>query len=150
MQSETLNNHLADPADLEDLPGVYRLLTECDLPSSDLISSQVRIWVLRKGQDIIGTIGLELYGDHGFLRSFAVTQPYRKLGMGGRLIDTLIEFSRSQGVHTLHLLTTSAENYFEKIGFKKWDRTEAPETIRGNAQFSTLCSSAAVYMNRKL
>lgn len=138
------------PAELDDLAGIIHLLDKNELPSSDLISSQVRLWVLKESDTVIGCIGLEVYGSAGFLRSLAIDANYRSLGLGKNIIAYLIQYAHSIGLTSLHLLTTSAELLFSKLGFEKLDRSQAPDTIKSNKQFTQLCSSVAVYMMKEI
>lgn len=135
------------PCEIEDLAGVISLLRQNDLPASDLISSQVRLLVAKSQEDqVLGCIGLEVYDQDGFLRSMAVDKDHRNQGIAKSLMDALIIQSKSLNIHTMHLLTTSAANYFEKQGYAITVRDKAPDRIKANARFTTLCSSTARYM----
>ena len=67
-------------------------------------------------ENIRGCIGMEVYGEDGFVRSFAVQESIRNNGLGAALFERLIEGSLSKGIRNLHLLTTTAETYFQKKG----------------------------------
>ena len=133
-------------ASLTDIKEVQSLLKENQLPFEDLIASMVTLIVsVLKGQ-IIGCIGIEIKGEVGLLRSFSVSDKYRNQGIGAELFKKLINYSQSQNIRSLHLLTTTADKYFSKKGFKKSDRIKAPYSIQATTEFSTLCPASSVYM----
>ena len=74
----------------------------------------------------------------------------RGRGYGSRLCDLLIKDAAGRGISELFLLTTTAPGFFEKIGFERIARAEAPEEIRGSTEFSQLCPETAVLMRREI
>ena len=56
----------------------------------------------------------------------------------------------SRGVTELFLLTTCSAAFFEREGFARASRADAPSGIRGTAQFCTLCPATAVCMRKPL
>src|SRR5690606_21425360 len=99
---------------------------------------------------LIGCIGVEKYGDEGLLRSFAVEDAYRGRGIGNNLLAKLLEFCRRKGIMQLHLLTTTADEYFLKKGFEIANIESAPAPIKATTEFSLLCPSSSVYMQMSL
>ena len=128
------------------LSTLLRLLSECELPVADLHQGRVQFLVARDSSQIIGCIGLERYGSHGLLRSFAVEPASRNSGVGSQLLGYFLEQCRATGIEQLHLLTTTAEDYFLKKGFKVSPRDHAPESLRTTTEFSELCPSSSTYM----
>ena len=47
-------------------------------------------------------------------------------------------------------LTTTAADYFARLGFVRIDRDAAPPAIRATAQFASLCPASAHVMRREL
>ena len=149
---------VADPE--RDLPRVERLLDENDLPSADLETSPVRLFVgyevtgnAREGRGsdgdgFIGVGGLEVYGSDALLRSVVVTDEFRGRGHGTALYRAIEARAREDGVERLYLLTTTAEGFFAGRGFEVVDRDDAPKAIRETAEFEELCSSAATCMRK--
>ncbi|MEO5583228.1 MAG: GNAT family N-acetyltransferase, partial [Saprospiraceae bacterium] len=116
------------PAEVIDLGFIRKLLVAHSLPTTDLIASPIDFLVaLDSDENIRGCIGMEVYGEDGFVRSFAVDESIQNKGLGAALLERLTERSRSKGIRNLHLLTTTAETYFQKKGFIKTDRQDAPE-----------------------
>lgn len=135
-----------DKSRKHDLTALARLLSECELPVEDLHQDRVEFLVARDGNQIIGCIGLERYGNHGLLRSFAVQPESRDSGVGTQLLEYYLKQCGATGIEQLHLLTTTAGDYFLKKGFKISRRDQAPESIRSTSEFSELCPSSSTYM----
>ena len=125
---------------------IKELLKNNDLPYEDIIASKVRFITEEVNGVLVGCIGLERYGEEGLLRSFAVKDEYKNKGIGKRLLNQLIEQGKTDGLKRLHLLTTTADGYFEKNGFKRSDRAVAPKEISATKEFSEICPSSSVYM----
>jgi amino-acid N-acetyltransferase len=133
-------------ADQNDLNQILNLLRANNLPFADVDLAKIK-FILAEATDIlIGCIGIEHYSSNGLLRSFAVDENYRNLGIGNKLLQYLMSFSKQIGVHNLHLLTVTAEKYFLLKSFIVENRNHAPESIKRTSEFSTLCSSTSTYM----
>jgi amino-acid N-acetyltransferase len=129
-----------------DTKEVQNLLMENQLPFEDLESSNVSLtFALLEGQ-IIGCIGVEKKGEDGLLRSFSVSQKHKNQGIGNELFNRLINRLKSENIKTLHLLTTTAESYFNKRGFLVSSRIHAPKSIMETTEFTSLCPSNSIYM----
>ncbi len=137
-------------ADRNDEETISALLEKSELPVEDL-GSKITFFVgLDSTGSLAGCIGLEKYGKEGLLRSMAVDGKYRSKGLGSQLLDSLLYHCRGAGVSTLHLLTTTADQYFLKKGFRLADRAAAPASIRATTEFSSLCPASSVYMTLKI
>jgi amino-acid N-acetyltransferase len=138
----------ASPADL---PAIIRLLDESGLPSEDLTPAFLeRFWLIWDARCLAGVIGLEAHGASGLLRSLAVAPPYRNKGLAARLVAGLETAAAGMGVQQLYLLTTTAENYFARLGYRKIDRLSAPDALQATAEFRSLCPSSSVCMQKSL
>lgn len=102
------------------------------------------------GEEFIGIGGIEAFGGCGLLRSVVVVEESRGRGYGSGLCDLLIEEAVGRGISELYLLKTTAPGFFEKIGFERIARAEAPGEIRGSTEFSLLCPETAVLMKRAI
>ena len=139
---------LAQPNDKDQITG---LLAECDLPYEDITPSHLaHFYLLRDGDRLAGVIGLEIFGQFALLRSLAVPAGYRKRGIGAELVGRAQEHAHSHKVEALYLLTTTAERFFSKRGYRRVERSEVPEPVQGCAEFSTLCPASAACMVKHL
>lgn len=134
-----------------DFEAVRRLLEEARLPTRDLTPEMLEHFlVARRGAELVGVIGLEPLGDVGLLRSAAVAPELRGTGLGGRLTDALERYAREAGVGRLYLLTTTAAAYFDRHGYVRVPRDEAPAAIRDTTEFRELCAATSVCMVKEL
>ncbi|UFH56786.1 arsenic resistance N-acetyltransferase ArsN2 [Spirosoma sp. KNUC1025] len=136
------------PADAEQVPELAQLLNRNHLSADDLPQDLSHFWLAVADGQIIGSIGIEIYGQVGLLRSVCVDENYRSRGIAQKLFNTAHEAARQQSVSNLYLLTTTADRYFERFGFQRVNRSEAPESIQQTTQFSLLCPSSAVVMKQ--
>jgi amino-acid N-acetyltransferase len=139
-----------EPARKAELEAVLRLLSDSNLPVADL-EIHIDAFTLAKCDGIVvGTAGLELYGELGLLRSLCVAESHRSRGIGVALVSAVTSRALAQGVRELYLLTTGAAPYFVPLGFVRLEREEAPLEIRNTAQFSALCPASAVCMRKTI
>jgi amino-acid N-acetyltransferase len=130
---------------------IIMLLSQCKLPVSDLISSKVNFLVAIKKDKIIACVGLQKVNTKNMLlRSLAVKNEYKNMGVGNDLITQLIKISAQKKFKTIHLLTTTADIYFEKKGFMISERNNAPKKVLQTTEFSKICPSTATYMTMNL
>ena len=135
----------------EEEAAVQALLLSCDLPVSDLTSEKLRHFlVARKGDLVVGTVGLELFPPHGLLRSLAVDEAHRGQGIADKLLVAVERYARMMGVTTLVLLTLTAEEFFNRREFVKTSRSEAPAQLAGTEEFKNLCPETAVCMRKQI
>lgn len=126
------------------------LLKTSGLIIHDLQPELDNFWVATSGGEIIGVIGFEAFEDSGLLRSLAVSEPHRGQGVAARLCTHLSDIAAQRNIRTLFLLTTTAETYFRKQGFRAIDRAEVPPDIRNTGQFRHLCPDSATVMRKDL
>lgn len=137
-------------ANPEDFESIIRILAKNDLPYSDVKDSPIKFIVAKSEGDIVGCIGLEVYETDALLRSFAVEPSYRNNGIGAELYKNLLAFALENKVKTLHLLTTTAKDYFFKKGFEVADKNQAPIGIKKSSEFDGLCPVSCIYMVKNI
>lgn len=119
------------------------------LPTGDL-DGGARFYVAQVGEAVVAFGGLEGTGPDQLIRSVVVPPGLRAGGHGRQVAQALIGQARTDGAERLWLLTTSADGFFAKLGWKVATLADAAETVRGTRQFSGLCPSSAVLMCRRL
>lgn len=139
------------PATPGDLPAVLALLKDSGLPWQDITAAHLGGFLLAvDGESVLGTVGLERYGNDALLRSLAVAATRRAGGLGTQLADAIEQHARNTGLASLYLLTTTAAEFFARRGYQVIARSAAPAALQATSEFSTLCPSQAVCMRRQV
>ena len=93
-------------------------------------------WIAKIDDEIIGTIALLDIGNYkGALRKMFVDKNYRgkETGVGQKLLNTLINWTRYKGFKEIYLGTTekflAAQRFYEKNGFKEIGKQELPASF---------------------
>ncbi|MDH3224340.1 MAG: arsenic resistance N-acetyltransferase ArsN2 [Gemmatimonadota bacterium] len=130
---------------------LLNLLRRSDLPVDDLDRGDLGGFVLlRRDGRLVGSGALEVYGPLALIRSVAVDATERGNGLGRRIVEHLEARAASERLTSLYLLTTTAEAFFHRLGYRIMSRDEAPPAIRETTQFSSLCPDTAAFMGKDL
>ena len=150
LRATDLGRTMIEAATDRDLPQVRSLLEQHHLPL-DGVDDRIRtMLVARDGSQVVGTAALELYSDCALLRSVAVDAAQQGRHLGRQLTEAVLRLAQDHGVHTVFLLTTTAERFFPKFGFEQITRDEVPETVRASVEFTSACPASAIVMRKRL
>ncbi|WP_325065377.1 arsenic resistance N-acetyltransferase ArsN2 [Parerythrobacter jejuensis] len=130
----------------DELDALRDALAAADLPVDDIDQAGRQFLLLRDGAERLGFIGVEGEGPDRLLRSAIILPDKRGAGVGSQLVKELETFVRSDGCERLHLLTTTAEAFFARLGYRAKDRSTAPQVIAASREFAELCPGSAIYM----
>lgn len=134
-----------------DEPWIRQLLKNCGLPQEDLNKEHFKHFFVYKEKGLIlGVVGLEIFGEVALLRSLAVEGRHRNQGIASQLVAKEEEYARSLAISKLYLLTTTAEEFFAKRGYRKIDRQLAPLEIKETREFQDLCPDSSVCLTKDL
>jgi len=133
-------------ASTADLPAVEALLSAAGLPLTGVAEAIDRFVVAEDRDDLVGVAGLEVHGPDGVLRSVAVSPAQQGRGLGARLTERVVASARAAGLRRLYLLTTTAESYFPRHGFRRIERESASSAVRESVEFREACPASAVAM----
>jgi len=97
-----------------------------------------------------GLVGVELYGIDALLRSLVVAETARTRGLGSALVRRAEDYAASRHVGAMYLLTTTAESFFERRGYRRIDRAQAPPAIQSAPEFASLCPASSAFMIKRL
>jgi amino-acid N-acetyltransferase len=136
------------PARPEDRVAIEALLRDAGLPLDGY--DDTRFAVARVAGELAGVAGVERHGAHSLLRSVVVAPAYRGQHVAEALVADRLAWARSDGSQTASLLTTSADRYFERLGFARIERAQLPVELRGSTQLAIPACSTAVAMTRQL
>ena len=141
---------VVETADTEELPAIRALLEASRLPTAGLGDQPTTFLAARQGGRLLGTAALEFYGDCALLRSVAVAEPWRGLGLGVRLSEAALALARSARVRTVYLLTETAAAFFPRFGFRRVARDAVAPAVHRSAEFTGACPASAVAMSLNL
>ena len=96
--------------------------------------------------------GLETFqgGRDGLLRSVAVSPALRGRRVGANLVAAIEIKARTLGLRRLWLLTTTAPDFFRRLGYADSERAQAPEAVQQSNEFKNLCPASAVCLSERL
>ena len=128
------------------------LLSRAILPVQDLTLEKLEHFLVAKAKDgsVIGAVGVELYQDVGLLRSLVVHPAYQGKGLGKWLTREVESIAQQRSIKTLFLLTTTAAEFFPKLGYQVIQRDRAPMSIAKTEEFKTICPVSAVCLFKTL
>lgn len=141
-----VNEIVIEPATASDLEPIRKLLTENDLPLAGVDDHWKTFIVARDGESVVACGGAEAYPTVALIRSVAVGSTHRNHGLGRRIVRQLLDRLSSRGIREFYLLTTTAEEYFRRRGFKTVDRDEVHPQLLVSREFQDACPASAVCM----
>lgn len=130
-----------------DLNLLRSFLEKNELPHDDIQLKGNRFFLYREGNTLVGCGGIELYGESCLLRSVAVAKEFRDCGFGKHMVADLMSRATEHQIWRVWLLTETAEAFFNKLGFSKHSRSDAPDEIKKSSEFSSVCPVSAVLMS---
>jgi amino-acid N-acetyltransferase len=145
-----MSRHVIRRAQSSDFTQITQLLESDALPLDGVPHHLDNFLVADLDGKVVGTIGLEIYGENALLRSAVVTPSNRNRGLGTLLYNALLEYAKKRGVKRLVLLTNTAEEYFRRKGFVRIDRASLTGPVTTSAEFTGACPSSAVCMELTL
>jgi amino-acid N-acetyltransferase len=127
------------------------LLESVSLPSADLTDAHMEhFFYCGDAAQPSGLVGVELRGKAALLRSLVVTARQRSTGMGAQLVEHAERYARVAGADAIYLLTTTAESFFAKRGYRVVPRESAPPEIRETREFAAICPASSAFMSKTL
>jgi amino-acid N-acetyltransferase len=127
------------------------LLEAQGLPISDITDEHLEhFFYIGSDGSPIGLVGVEIYGTNALLRSLVVADTARTQGIGASLVQHAEDYAASHSVAAVYLLTTTAESFFERRGYRRVDRTQAPRAIQSTPEFASLCPASSAFMIKQL
>ncbi|MCU0395124.1 MAG: arsenic resistance N-acetyltransferase ArsN2 [Chitinophagaceae bacterium] len=128
---------------------VREMLDAVKLPVDD-ISGNTKLFMLTRKGRVIGTGGLEMLGEVALMRSVSTDENLRGQGLGKYVVDELEQAASRAGVKSLYLVTTSAREFFARLGYEESDRKKLPDVVKQQRQLKDVCPASAVVMQKSL
>jgi amino-acid N-acetyltransferase len=151
-----MTNDLVFPLTLSGVrPGeeqaVIHLILQGGLTAEDLNPQKlVHFIVARRGDTIVGTVGLEPVGQDALLRSLIVAKDQREQAVATRLVAAIEKYAHAHGTEALYLLTMDAASFFAKQGYLTFHREAVPAGIQATEEFRALCPATAQCLCKRL
>ncbi|MEW6408933.1 MAG: N-acetyltransferase [Nitrospirota bacterium] len=126
-------------AKLEDVKKIHHLIMASAkanelLPRSlhEIYEDLRDFFVYEEDGKIIGVSAIHVcWEDLAEIRSLAVTEEYRMKGIGKILVQRCLEDAKDIGISRVFALTYHPD-FFEKMGFKRVDKSKLPQKIWGD------------------
>ena len=133
-----------------DLDQLQQLLSSGKLPNDDCDTElQYYLGIFERGR-LIAAGGLEPAGEDVLFRSLVVADSHRGEGLAAVLTRKLLSVAETRGYRALYLLTETAADYLERLGFSSIDRDAVPAAVAATRQFAELCPDSACCMRLEL
>ena len=127
------------------------LLETAQLATGDLTDSHLdHFFYIGPAGGPTGLVGCEIHGNDGLLRSLAVTPESQDGGVGSALVEHIEAYARKHGVRAMYLLTTTAEKFFARRGYRPIARDQVPDSIRSTPEYSDICPASSAIMVKHL
>ena len=130
-----------------DWPKLVALLATADLPLAGAEAHLPDFFLAFRDDVLIGSAGLELYGDTALLRSITVASIERGQSLGQALVQQVLAYAASLGVCQVVLLTTTAADFFLRFRFQPISRAEVPLAAQASVEFQEACPASATVMS---
>lgn len=148
MKEFIVNHPVTTEKELETLKS---FLVSNQLPAHDLtLNNNLLLVYYNTHEVLVGSGGIEFYGNLALLRSLAVSPELRGQQLGKQIVADLLNAARENKIFEVYLLTQTASFFFQKLGFKPVNREQVPEAIQKSSEFATVCPTSAEVLVLKL
>jgi len=134
----------------DELSAMLTLLRDASLPVEGVPEHLPHFLVAEQHGTLVGMVGLERYGRAALLRSLVVLAEARGTGLGARLVQQIASSAQRGGATELVLLTTTAADWFSRLGFVPITREAVPLAVTASVEFQGVCPASATVMRATL
>lgn len=134
------------------LAKVSQLLSQADLVPIGLENDQLHLFCeLAEEEQLIGVIGVEVYGSACLLRSLAVREDRRNAGIARMLLKEALAFAQQSQCFDVYIITETIGDTMLRYGFTNITRKDVPQEILQSPFFNGICpcTSQVMYKNIK-
>ncbi|MPY67435.1 GNAT family N-acetyltransferase [Deinococcus sp. SDU3-2] len=112
MTEQSVQIRLATP---QDKATVCRIFQEAGLETEEALAPGTTYWVMERGGNPIGAIGLEHGEGASLLRGAAVLPSAQGQGLGRRLVMSAVEYAKARGDRAIYLFSKGGD--WHSFGF---------------------------------
>ncbi len=130
------------PADMDDVPGILRLIEPLESTgvlvkrSRERVESEIEQFIIIERDGLlISCAALFPFGQSGEVACVVTHPDYRKSDRGDRLLEAIESKARQIGIEQLFVLTTQSLHWFTERGFTECTVEELPRQKRGFYNF---------------
>jgi N-acetylglutamate synthase-like GNAT family acetyltransferase len=131
--------------------GVSAALRKAGLPADDVPSPDRLFWRFET-RDLtpVGFGGLEIHEEDALLRSVVTLPPLRRRGIARAIVTHLEAEARIAGCGAIWLMTSSAKDLFDRLGYAACEPVTVPQPIRETPEFTAQSANSATVMMKRL
>lgn len=96
-------------ATASDKETITRVFHEAGLDTEGALADGTTYWVLERGGQAVGAIGLEHGDGVSLLRGAAIVPSARGLGLGRRLVMSAVDYAQAQGDKAIYMFSKGGE-----------------------------------------
>ena len=149
-EEERVDKMVIRPIRADEHAAVKQLLASARLPIEGLDSWWGSTLVAATRGGVVGSAALELHGGDAVLRSVCVAESHRGERLGQRLVEASLELARQHQVRDVYLLTETAADFFQRLGFEIVSRDAAPCAVQESVEFASVCPASATALARRV
>jgi amino-acid N-acetyltransferase len=136
-----INQILTKKPTFKDLPAIYNFLEGLGLPITGISDHLENFFLAVDGEEIIGTVGLEVYDKIALLRSVGVKKSHQGQKIGDYLMVIIEELAKFMELDKIFLFTDTAEKWFERYGYSKIDSEDLDPLLKQSKEYR-LCNDS--------
>lgn len=129
---------------------ILALVAASQLPITGVLEHVADYRVADQDGEVLGVAGLEIHGSVALLRSLAVDERARGLGVAAALCRALLDDARCRGIQVIYLRTREAEAYFRRFGFNRVCRKLVDARALVSAEFRGVVAPRTITMKLPL
>lgn len=123
-------------AEKKDLLKVQRLVARAGLREEGIEKAINDFLVVEDtSENIIGTIGIERYKQHGLFRSLVLESPIWDARLSLEFLQLTLKYAEEQNIETVYLCAKSTNSLFHQLGFREVDKEDVPKSIQNSPHF---------------
>src|SRR5689334_7358561 len=111
---------MAHPLRAGERGALMAALAKSELPTADVEESGRLFWRFETRDEVpVGFGGLEIHGEDALMRSLVTLPPVRNRGVGTAMVAALEFEARLHGCGSIWLITTTAGDFYERLGYAR-------------------------------